>query len=38
MYVEEIEKVHKRAAKLVDEVNHLSYPERLHRLNLPIDD
>ena len=35
-YVDDLEKVQRRATKLLQDISHLSYPERLAALNLPI--
>ena len=35
-YIDDLEKVQRRATKLLQNISHLSYPERLAALNLPI--
>ena len=34
-YIDDLEKVQRRATKLLQNISHLSYPERLAALNLP---
>ena len=34
-YVDDLEKVQRRATKLLQNISHLGYPERLAALNLP---